>query len=469
MEFQQHYLKCLAQASYLIGDGGECAVVDPRRDVSLYLDEAARLGLRITHVIETHLHADFVSGHLEIAAATGATVHVGHRADAGYEHRPAHEGDEIVMGDVVLRFLETPGHTPESVCVLVFDRSVDPETPLKVLTGDTLFIGDVGRPDLVSSKGYTAEDMAGLMYDSLRGKLMTLPDACEVFPGHGAGSACGRAMSSALSCTIGRQKEMNWALQPMSREDFVASQVTGLPPAPAHFPVDAEMNRAGPPLLASVARPDALDPAGVAAAQGRGATVLDVRTADEFAVGHIPGAINVGLNGMFATWVGTLLIDARELVLVAADDAGTEEALLRLGRIGHHGVTGHLSGGFPNWVAAGSPVASHERIDPAAAEARRTATEPPVVLDVRRDPEYAAGHVPGALSLPLHRLEEGLDELGLDPAAPLMVICQGGYRSSTACSLLARHGFSGLIDVRGGTGRWIDEGLPVEAAEAADA
>jgi len=469
VEFQQHYLTCLAQASYLVGDGGECAIVDPRRDIDVYLDGAAALGMTITHIIETHLHADFVSGHLELAARTGATIHVGHRAGADYEHVPAHDGDEIVMGDVTLRFLETPGHTPESVCVLVFDRSVDAERPLKVLTGDTLFIGDAGRPDLVSSKGLTAEDMAGMMYDSLHDKLMVLPDETEVFPGHGAGSACGRAMSSALSCTIGVQKQTNWALQPQSREEFIASQTVGLPPAPRYFPVAAELNRSGPPLLSELPALALLDADALAAAQQAGALVLDVRTADAFAVGHVPGSVNIGLDGQFASWVGALLIDVGGVVVVAEDEAAAREAVLRMSRVGHHGVAGVLAGGFPSWTAAGMALASHERIDPDAAEERRTTEGGPTVLDVRREPEHEGGHVPGALNLPLHRLDEGLDDMGLDPAAPLLVICLGGYRSSTACSLLERRGFTGLIDIRGGTRAWVDAGLPVEQSAAAEA
>jgi glyoxylase-like metal-dependent hydrolase (beta-lactamase superfamily II)/rhodanese-related sulfurtransferase len=469
MQFQQIYLKCLAQASYLVGDGGECAIVDPRRDVDVYLDEASRLGLTITHVIETHLHADFVSGHVELARRTGATIHVGHLAGASYEHHPVHDGDEIVMGEVTLRFLETPGHTPESLCVLVFDGAVDAGTPCKVLTGDTLFIGDVGRPDLVSSKGRSAEEMAGLMYDSLQAKLLTLPDACEVFPGHGAGSACGRSMSSELSCTIGRQKEFNAALQAMSRDDFIAMQTAGLQPAPRYFPRSAELNRVGPPGMDELPEPPRLAPDQAEAELLGGVLALDVRHADDFALGHVPGSINIGLWGHFATWVGTLLDGDTRVLLVADDEEQVREAILRMARVGHHAVAGVLDGGLAAWAETGRPVASHQRIDVGEMAQRLEADPSLFVLDVRREPELESGHVPGAANLPLHRLEADLAAAGLDPARTTHVICQGGYRSSAAAALLERAGFTDLVDIRGGTGAWIDGGHPVEHPSPASA
>lgn len=468
MEFQQIYLACLAQASYLVGDAGECAIVDPRRDVDVYLDEAQRRGLRITHIIETHLHADFVSGHMELARRTGATIHVGHRAGAAYPHEPAHDGDELAMGSVRLRFLETPGHTPESVCVLVFDDAVDRQRPSSVLTGDTLFIGDVGRPDLVSSKGFTAEQMASMMYDSLHDKLLVLPDATQVFPGHGAGSACGRSMSSALSSTIGEQKQLNPALQPMARADFVAMQTAGLAPAPAYFPRSAEMNRVGPPGLDEQPPPGELAPEAFEAALAGGALALDVRDADIYAAAHIRGSLNIGLGGQFASWVGTLLSGDTHVVLVADGAEAAREAVVRMARVGHHAVSGVLAGGLDAWVASGRAVAAHVRIEPAELDLRRE-PERLVVLDVRRPAEYDGGHVPGAINLPLDRLESELAAADLDPHAATAVICQGGYRSSTASALLERHGFTSLLDVRGGTKAWIDRGHPVEQGAPAGA
>jgi hydroxyacylglutathione hydrolase len=284
MELQQFYLGCLAQGSYLVGDGGECAIVDPRRDVDVYLEAAATRGMRITHVIETHLHADFVSGHVELARRTGAAIHIGHRAGALFPHVPARDGDELVLGRLVLRFLETPGHTPESLCVLVLEAGA----PVAVLTGDTLFIGDVGRPDLVSSKGFSARDMAGMLFDSLRSRLLPLPDAVIVYPAHGAGSACGKNISKALSSTLGEQKALNWALQPMTREEFIARSIAGLAPSPRYFAHDAEQNRAGPAALSDLPAPPPLAPGPVRAAQAAGAWVLDVRDKEAYGAGHVP-------------------------------------------------------------------------------------------------------------------------------------------------------------------------------------
>ena len=460
MEFKQFYLACLAHASYLVGDAGECAVVDPQRDVDGYIDEANKRGLVIKHVIETHLHADFVSGHVELARRTGATIHIGARAAAGFEHHAVHDGDEIVLGDVVLRFLETPGHTPESLCVLVIDKAKRDE-PVAVLTGDTLFIGDVGRPDLVSSKGYTAADMAGLMYDSLREKLMTLPDDVEVYPAHGAGSACGRNISKDLSSTLARQKEVNHALQPMTRVEFVERMTAGLEPPPRYFPHSAEMNRQGAPALGDLPTPSSLSPDALERAVHAGARVLDVRTQDEYAAGHVPGALNIPLGGMFASWAGTLLDADQPLVLVSADEATQAEAVMRLARVGMQNVVGALSGGITSWQADGRVVRRHERID--VDELRRRVEHDPelVVVDVRRVGEHVAGHVPGAVNVPLHEIEARVGEL--DPSRPTAIICAGGYRSSIASGFLERAGLVDLVDVRGGTGAWVDAGFPVDA------
>ena len=458
MHFKQFYLGCLAHASYLVGDDGECAVVDPQRDVDAYLEEAAAHGLTIKHVIETHLHADFVSGHIELARRTGATIHVGRRAGATYDHHPVGDGDELVMGQVRLRFLETPGHTPESLCVLVYEGA-DAQAPSKVLTGDTLFIGDVGRPDLVSSKGYTSEDMAGMMYDSLRDKIMTLPDEVEVFPAHGAGSACGRNISSALSCTIGTQKELNHALQPMSREAFVALMTTGLAAPPRYFPHSAELNRQGARPLDELGEPAALTPEAVEAAAATGAVVLDVRSSADFAAGHVPGALNIGLDGNLAPWVGNLVpVDAR-VVLVTAAPGQAGEAARRLARVGYDDVAGVLDGGVEAWRASGRAVDTVDRLDVDGLAARLGEL---VVLDVRRPGEHEQGHVPGAVNIPVHELEDRLGEL--DPGAETAVVCETGYRSSAAVGLLARHGFGRLHDVVGGTAAWRDAGRPVESA-----
>ena len=480
MEFKQFYLGCLAHASYLVGDtgevgdGGECAIVDPQRDVDQYLQEAAARGLTIRHVIETHLHADFVSGHVELARRTGATIHIGRRAGAAFPHHPLADGDELAMGSVVLRVLETPGHTPEGISVLVFDRARG-EAPRMVLTGDTLFIGDVGRPDLVSAKGCSARDMAGLMYDSLRAKLMTLPDGTEVFPAHGAGSACGRNISSALSSTIGEQKRLNWALQPMSREDFVAAATADLPPSPRYFSRDAEINRLGAPALSELPPPPALSPAEVEQRLHDGAIVLDVRDAASFGAGHVPGSVNIGLSGSIAPWAGALLRVDVPIVLVAGAVGQLSEAVVRLARVGLHDVVGSLDGGLAAWAAAGRPIESVPQLTVdvlagrlAAQGGRGAARGAPagqlLVLDVRRPGEHQAGHVPGALNLPLNELEQRLGEV--DATRPVAVICASGYRSSAAASLLQRAGWRDVANVTGGTNAWIAAGHPAETSPA---
>lgn len=461
MEFQQFYLGCLAHASYLIGSAGEAAIVDPRRDVDEYIEEAARRGLRILWVLETHLHADFVSGHRELAERTGATIVFGAKAGATFPHRAVEDGDEIRVGAVVLRFLETPGHTPEGVSILVIDTAVSPE-PRMVLTGDTLFIGDVGRPDLVGARGLTAEAMAGMLYDSLHGKLLTLPDAVEVYPAHGAGSLCGRNISKETSSTIGEQRRLNWALRPMPKDEFVRLVTVDLPEAPAYFPLDVEKNRAGALPLAGRPRPGALPPEDVRRLGAEGASLLDVRTSTAFGTGHVPGSINIGLSGQFASWAGSLLPAGPPIVLVADDEEEVREAALRLSRVGLESVAGYLDGGVSAWDRAGLPLATVPQItvDELAALAREG--DGLQVVDVRRAGEYAEGHVPGALNRPLDQLAH--EAAGLDRARPTAVVCAGGYRSSAATSLLLRHGFGDLRNVVGGTSAWLGAGLPVETA-----
>src|SRR5690348_12070253 len=327
MYFKQFYLGCLAHASYLIGSQGEAAVVDPQRDVDEYLADAAAHGLEIKYVIETHLHADFVSGHQEIAARTGAEIVFGDKANAAFEHRPVHDGEEIKLGQVTLRFMETPGHTPEGICVLVTDTEVSAQ-PQKILTGDTLFIGDVGRPDLAGGKGYTPQMMAEMMYESLHGKIMKLPDAVEVYPAHGAGSMCGKNLSKETSSTIGQQRKFNYALQPMSKDDFVRMMTADLPEAPAYFPKDAEINRSGAMPLAELPALVSMSPAEVAECAKHGCIVLDVRSADEFGAAHVPGSMNIGLGGQFASWAGSLIPITAPIILLAESDEKAEEARL---------------------------------------------------------------------------------------------------------------------------------------------
>jgi hydroxyacylglutathione hydrolase len=463
MYFKQFYLGCLAHASYLVGSEGEAAVVDPQRDVGQYLAECEARGLRLKYVVETHLHADFVSGHCELAAHTGAQVVFGARAEAAFPHLAVKEGDELRVGRVRLRVVETPGHTPESICLLVVDTEVSPE-PRMVLTGDTLFVGDVGRPDLAGGRGYTPEAMASMLYDSLHGKLLKLDDAVEVYPAHGAGSMCGRNISKETFSTIGQQRRFNYALAPMSREEFVSMMTKDLPEAPPYFARDAEINRAGAAPLEALPPLGALSAAEVAEAARRGEVVLDVRSADEFGAGHVPGAVNVGLGGQFASWAGALVPAGSSIVLVAEDEAKAGEARTRLARVGLEDVRGYLRGGMRAWREAGFDAASVPQISVAELREKIDGGAGLQVLDVRRPGEYDAGHVPGALSAPLSQLNSNpLDSL--DPARATAVICAGGYRSSAATSLLARRGFRHLYNVTGGTSAYVNAGFEVEKAE----
>lgn len=456
MYFKQFYLGCLAHASYLIGSDGEAVVIDPQRDVKQYLDEAAAQGLNIKYVIETHLHADFVSGHRELAKRSGAEIVFGWKAGAQFPHYAAKDGDELQVGGLRLRVLETPGHTPESICVLVIENGA----PVKVLTGDTLFIGDVGRPDLVGSKGHTPEQMAAMMYDSLHEKLMKLDDTVEVYPAHGAGSLCGKNMSKETSSTIGQQRRFNYALQPMPKEAFVKMMTADLPEAPAYFPKDAEINRTGAATLADTTALAALTPEKVRTLAEAGAVVLDVRDAEAFGAGHIPGSLNIGLGGQFASWAGTLIQIGAPIVLVADDSAQVEEAGLRLARVGHETLRGFLNGGVLAWHDAGFEIATVTQITVAELKDWIDEQRSFQSIDVRRPAEYDSGHAPGTVNAPLSHLESHL--ASFDSSRPTVVICAGGYRSSAGASILERKGFKQIYNVIGGTGAWLSAGYPVE-------
>jgi glyoxylase-like metal-dependent hydrolase (beta-lactamase superfamily II)/rhodanese-related sulfurtransferase len=461
MFFKQFYLNCLAHASYLIGSDGEAVVVDPQRDVDQYLEEAEIAGLKIKYVIETHLHADFVSGHRELAARTDAEIVFGQQAAATIPHRPVKDGDELAVGKVKLRFLETPGHTPEGICVLVIDTEVS-DQPQRVLTGDTLFIGDVGRPDLAGGKGYTPQTMAALMYDSLHEKLLRLDDAVEVYPAHGAGSMCGKNLSTETSSTIGEQRKVNYALQPMTKEEFVRVMTTDLPEAPAYFSKDAEINRTGAEALTLLAQAPALSPAEVCRLAAQGSVILDVRDANDFGAGHIPGALNIGLGGQFASWAGSLIPMASPILIVADNDERIEEAQLRLARVGLENVQGYLVGGMNAWQEAGLERAAVQQITVAELKELIDTRSDLQLIDVRRPGEHDSGHAPHAISSPLATLREVLPHLNLSPNKQTAVICAGGYRSSAGTSILQQLGFNDLLNVTGGTKAWIDAGYEVE-------
>jgi hydroxyacylglutathione hydrolase len=459
MILQQFYLKCLAHASYLVGDeaSGVAAVVDPQRDVDQYLAFAGERGLRIEHVLLTHLHADFVAGHLELRDRVGARIYLGAKASAEYAFTPLGDGDEVRFGTVVLRAMETPGHTPESISLLVFETTTSAEAPAAVLTGDTLFVGDVGRPDLRASLGWSAGDLANLLYDSLHEKLMKLPDASLVYPAHGAGSLCGRAISQETVSTIGEQRRVNYALRPMSKTDFVALVTADQPDAPPYFTYDAVLNSKERPTLdetlAREVQPIPLD--GVLALQQSGAQVLDTREPGEFAAAHLRGSVNVGLTGQYATWAGTVLRHEKPIVIVAAPGREHESAV-RLGRIGFDNVVGYLQDGLESLAGRPDLVGRTERLSPAVAAERAPAS---TVLDVRTPGERPEGSIAGGVFIPLSQLEQRLSDIPRD--RPLIVHCAGGYRSSIAASVLKREGFADVSEIAGGMTAWEAAGLPV--------
>jgi glyoxylase-like metal-dependent hydrolase (beta-lactamase superfamily II)/rhodanese-related sulfurtransferase len=459
MYFKQFYLGCLAHASYLIGSEGEAAVVDPQRDIEQYINEAEAEGLKIRYVIETHLHADFVSGHKELAERSGARIVFGSKAGATFDHAPVKDGDELRIGKVILRVMETPGHSPESISILVIDTEVS-NRPQKVLTGDTLFIGDVGRPDLVTSKGFTAERMAGMLYDSLHDKLLKLDDAVEVWPAHGRGSLCGRNMSDESWSTVGRQRRFNYALRPMPKEDFVKMMTADLPEAPAYFSKDAEINRSGARSIAELPGCPALAPEEVRKLASRGATILDVRANTEFGAGHVPGALNIGLNGPFDSWAGQLVKFDAPIVIVTDDESKVDGVVVGLARVGIENVKGYLAGGMDAWRRAGHDMTVIPQISVDDLSDLLNSQKDLRVIDVRQPGEYGAGHVPSAVNAPLARVEKDASEF--DPNRRTAVICAGGFRSSAATSVLERLGFKKLLNVLGGTGAWIKAGYPVE-------
>ena len=461
MIFRQYQLSCLSLFSYLIGDEttSRAVVVDPQRDVTAYLHDADAHGLRIERVIETHFHADFLSGHLELAEATAAAISYGSAAVADFAIEALEHGERLELGDVVLEIRHTPGHTPESISVVVWEHASDPE-PWGVLTGDTLFVGDVGRPDLLTSIGWSAEDLARRLYHSLHGQLLTLPDATRVYPAHGAGSACGKAMADAVSSTIGEQRRLNYALRPMSEDDFVATVTEGQSLAPLYFAFTADANRRLHETLDDNAPPPSLDMDAFERLRDGGAVVLDTRAPEAFASGHLRGSVNVGLDGRFAEYAGDVARPHDTIVVVA--DAGREtEAKVRLARIGFDSVAGAVLD--VETVLAEHPDHAERATRLAAADVANWRSDEPglQIIDVRNPTEQADGVVPGAIRLPLSTL---LDRVGeLDPERPTLVYCAGGYRSSIAASLLRAKGFNAVADLQGGFGAWAAAGLPVAA------
>ena len=466
MKIQQYYLACLSHASYMITDEKTktAAVVDPQRDIDQYLADAKAGGYTIKHVFLTHFHADFVAGHIELRDQAGATIHLGRRAEAEFACVKVKDGDTVEFGDAKLEIMETPGHTPEGISILVYDLARSRTEPLAVLTGDTLFIGDVGRPDLLASIGVTADELADMLYDSITNKLVKLPDATLVYPAHGAGSMCGKSLSKETVSTIGEQKKFNYALQPMSREAFKAIVTADQPEAPDYFVHDAILNRKERASLGDAMektlKPLALDE--VLAAVKAGAQLLDVRDGIDFEGGHLRGALNIALNGKYATWAGSMLSHDKPIVVIA-EEGGEEEAVMRLGRIGFDNVAGYLAGGMSALASRDDLVERTERITaPALAEwlagKRPDAGAAPIVVDVRSEAEHAGGHIAGALNIPLTHLDERIGEI--PSGRPVAVHCEGGYRSAIAASLLQKLGRPHVHDMVGGYKAWLAAKLP---------
>jgi hydroxyacylglutathione hydrolase len=463
MYFEQFYLGCLAHASYMLASEGEAVVVDPQRDVEMYLKAASDHGVTIRHIFETHLHADFVSGHKELAARTGAKIYMGAHAGAAFPHIPVHDGFVLPFGKASIRVLETPGHTSESICLVVTDEEKS-QTPWAVLTGDTLFIGDVGRPDL--SPGHTPAQLAGMLYDSLHSKLMKLADSVLVYPAHGAGSLCGKNMRAEKSSTIGTERLTNYALQIKSREEFIAQLTANLPSRPEYFLQDAEINRTGAAALSDLPPLRAISPAELKAMLDDGELALDVRPGEEFAAAHVPGSVNIALSGQFATWAGTVLGLAVHPILIAASAEQVEEARVRLARVGIEVLPGYLDGGVAAWKQTGFSVATLPQIS-ASELNQRLHSRDVQVLDVRRAPEWEAAHIEQATWWPLDNFKVSPPEMDRD--LPIAVHCKSGYRSMIASSLLLRAGYRHVTNVVGGFDAWQEANLPVAGTKTVGA
>ena len=452
MKFNQYYLECLSHASYLIGDEttGRAVVVDPQRDVSEYIADAKELGLTIELVIETHFHADFLSGHLELAEATGARIVYSSVAQPEFDFMGVDDGQRYSLGDVQLEFRHTPGHTPESMSIVIYEHT-DDTVPYGVLTGDTLFIGDVGRPDLLASIGFTREELADKLYDSLHDKLMPLPDTTRVYPAHGAGSACGKNLSTELWSTMGEQRRTNYALRASDKATFMEMVTEGQPPAPGYFVYNAILNRKDRELLDETEMPAPMTYDEVKDAIAAGAMLIDGRSPEEFALSHLRGAINIGLAGRYAEFAGSVVKPDVDLVILT--EPGLElEGKNRLARIGFDRVIGYLAEPYQVMFENQDDVDVASRLTTNAMGERMADVPELQIVDVRNPGEAAAGMIPGAVNIPVGQLPDRIGEL--DPAKPTVVYCAGGYRSSVAASVLRQRGFIDVSDVLGGYGAW---------------
>ncbi|MCS6967932.1 MAG: MBL fold metallo-hydrolase [Cytophagales bacterium] len=456
MKVEQLYTGCLAEAAYFIESAGEAAVIDPIREIEPYLKLARERGVKIKYIFETHFHADFVSGHLDLSRATGAPIVFGPTAKANFDFIEAKDGQIFEVGNVALKVLHTPGHTPESMCLLLYDENGKEHA---IFTGDTLFVGDVGRPDLLDGVIISKEEQVSNLYDSLNKKIKTLPDDVIVYPGHGPGSLCGKSIGKETQSTIGREKMYNYALQPMSREEFMKLILEDQPPAPQYFVKNAMINRMGYEPIDEVLERN-VRPLSVTALEleaEAGALILDTRNANDFAAGHIPNSMNIGLDGSYAVWVGTLVSDIKQRIVVVAEKGREREAILRLARVGYENVAGYLEGGFDTWKNAGKPTATINCIS--ATELAEIYQPEMPILDVRRVNEFRNGHLPNAINIPLRDLEQNLHQL--NPNQLYYVHCAGGYRSMIAASILVRNGYHKVVNVNGGMDAIAKTQLPV--------
>ena len=445
MYIEQLYTGCLAEAAYYIESNGEAAIIDPLRETEPYLQKAQERGAKIKYIFETHFHADFVSGHLDLAAKTGAPIVYGPTAETDFVIIKATDGQIFELGSLKIKLLHTPGHTPESSCYLLFDQNGKEHS---IYTGDTLFIGDVGRPDLAQKGGeMTAEDMAATLYDSLHNKIMTLPDDITVYPAHGAGSACGKNMSSETSALLGDQKQTNYALGNLTKEEFVKELTTGILPAPQYFAKAAAQNKKGYKSIDDVfeSSMNAMSIEQMLEAQNKGVMVLDTRKEGEFSDGHIPNAWYIGLHGQFAPWAGALIVDMHQPIVIVAEEGKEQEAIMRLARVGYDNVIGYLEGGYAAYAASGKAVSVVPSITPEEFKANAPEGQ---VLDVRKPSEYDNCHIENAQLLTLDYLNEHLDEVNKDK--PYVIHCKGGYRSVIAWSILASKGFKNITDIKKG-------------------
>jgi len=460
MFLQRYYLECLSHASYMVADEKTkvAAVIDPRRDIEIYLNDAVAHGFKIKHVILTHFHADFIAGHIELRDKLGAQIYLGKRAEAEFTFEALGDGSTIDLGDVRLETMETPGHTPEGITLLAFDSSID-TNPYAIFTGDTLFLGDVGRPDLLASIGVTANELAEMLYDSLHNKLLKLPGKTLVYPAHGAGSMCGKALSKEAVSTLDEQRRSNYALQAMPKADFIEMMVAEQAEAPAYFVHDAILNRKERPNLDKTMKKslEPLDLETVLSLQKSGAQIVDIRAINAFAGAHLRGALNIGIDGRYATWAGSLL-DKDQSIVIISEAERVEESIMRLGRIGFHNVEGYLKNGMETLKDRSDLIVQTQRI---TADDVRNFDEETTIIDIRTHNEWAEAHIEGSANIPLNQLVKRIKEV---PVSGLVIVhCQGGYRSMIAASILEKAGRTNIIDLMGGYSAWEALQLPSQA------